>query len=228
MKIYIVIYWIQFFSILLSTCASIYFQKHLSRFDYLNNFFFYPTVGLIGILITIIIQNFNSNNFHTELQIFFKLLLLFHYFFLGYKISLTLKIKRFKKIAKKAYQILGIGVLIITFNNIIDNKGLYCFAFVNFVLIFLCIIYYYELISKKGNYNTKNLPSFWLNSGVFISMSLSLPANLFEHYVRVNLEVNNYPIVISIICFSYILLHLLILKSIYHARKFSEPSNISI
>lgn len=222
MKFYLFAFWIQFFTILASFIISIVLNKYLKQINYLKHFYIYNSLAFLGILSIVINTYVLNRKYHFELSIFSKILLLFHFFFLGYKIVQILTIHSIKKIAFGVYLLLGIIVFIITSLNIADGKGVYSFASANLGLVMLNTIYYFEIFQLSPEKKLQNIPSFWLVNGMFLSMSLSIPCVLFEYYVKKNYESYNYLIIIGIGCLSYVILHLFLIKSFYCAKNYNK------
>jgi hypothetical protein len=80
------------------------------------------------------------------------------------------------------------------------------------ILIFFCLLYFYELFKQLPTLNLLNEPSFWISTGLFFFMSCTLPYSLLENYLRKNyfdLEVEFY----SIFYMFYSLMFIMIIKA---------------
>jgi hypothetical protein len=149
---------------------------------YMRGFYWYSVVGAIVCLL------FWYSRLFSEKELFVKInlaSLLFHYWFLG---------NFFKKILVPSnnkigniFLFLSLFILIVfVIINLITKTTSLSFTTANFVLLVLSLGYYFQLFQKAPNQILFNEPAFWVVTGVFIAMGISLPVILFSDFIRMH------------------------------------------
>lgn len=185
---------------------------------YMKLFVWYPIVGIVLIVLTLVFQFeiiYILNKKHVLFAIY-NLSLIFHFIFLSLFIILQYPSKKFKAFIIIFYLTILFFLLKIYLQNSIFLKPLHspipisCFG-----LIVFCSIYFYQILTiHLNNYSDlKKQPIFWIVSGVFVSMGFLFPLPITVKYLQLKgLYFSSFiPHVTSY--FSFILLHLFFLKA---------------
>ena len=97
------------------------------------------------------------------------------------KVIIIKKIRLFLKFS------IGIIVPILIFTilaAIKQDKSFYTIVIANICLVVFSITYFIQIFYQTPQYNILNEPNFWITSGIFISMGMSIPNNMMENYLN--------------------------------------------
>lgn len=178
----------------------------------MKGFFWYPAVGILVIIPNIISLHFFKNlNFLAFIS--GNISLIFHFCFLGIFIIKTITNKLIHIFLKTFFVIfLCLIIFLLVIKDIKENNRT-AFAFANFGLIFFCIIYYHQLFNNIPILNLKQEPSFWIITGIFFCMSIHIPILITTDYLRYQISISNYRLLLSCPLFSYTIMHLFFIKA---------------
>lgn len=175
-------------------------------------FFIYSFVAFIGLGTITILANLNSGN--QSLIIFITLLsVLLHYFLLSF-FFYGIFIKRLSKLSFLFVFFCSIPLIFISvIQDVSDLKSRESFSIVNFYLLISCILYYYQLFTSEPREKLLAHPSFWVVSGIFFSMGMTIPFYSVSKYLKVTLNVDVFYALNSIGSFAYGIMHLFFIKA---------------
>lgn len=202
---------LQFFGMFLSFIISLKLIKNKNIPRYMNGFYWYSVVGFLFALPVFFEEYFfKSLKCSTYITNFS---LLFHYSFLGSFILKVMPIKKDKSLLKFLYFLIFCFILffICTKDNSLRNHKAY--ALTNFSLIIFCTIYYFQLFKNIPTLNLLTEPSFWIISGVFFCMSISIPTTGIMDYLKYNATLMFHRNINALTMLSYFIMHLFFIKA---------------
>lgn len=212
MHIYNLLYYFQLLCFALSFIYSLKTIGNRNVPSYMKWFFIYSIVAFAGVSIVSVIRYLKSNSDDTAMTVtIFSIY--FHYFFLAIFFRGILK----KKTSKRILTIILIPsipiVLIIVYLNLSEPFGLESFSVANFFLIVYCAIYFWELFTSFPKYELLQEPSFWIVSGIFLSLGAIIPIHFTYQYLKTNLNFEVFDKLKAVCCFAYGTMHLFFIKA---------------
>ena len=206
-----IFYYSQCFCMLLSFLFSLKLICNKNIPYYMKGFFWYPTIGLIVMLpslinaITLKFSNLASaiNNFS----------LVFHYIFLSVFI---IRVMPKKKELVFLYSLFSLFLILIVFfliTNPITKQINQAFSICNFGLTIFCIIYYYKIFNNIPIISLWKEASFWIITGIFFCMAMNIPVTATIDYLHKRISLLNMMLLNSIITVSYGIMHLFFIKA---------------
>ena len=196
---------------LVSFIYSIIILKNNNIPKYIKGFYWYTIVT-----INIALVHISEKYFNLIPKDFFRILnlvsLIYHYTFLSLFISQFLILKKQRKYFKVLFIIFIIMLIAFIFTDII-NHSVISFAIANLGLIMFCIFYYNQLFKNIPILNLLKEPSFWIITGIFFGMSITIPISLMGGYLYHNLSKNIYYSIATIMPFGYGMMHLFFIKA---------------
>ena len=179
----------------------------------MKGFFWYPTIGLI-----IILPGFLSTNFFHSHKNYVAILnnisLIYHYSFLSlFIIKVVSQQNRIKYIKFIFLFFLGLLILVLATNKLTEQLNM-AYMVSNLGLSIFCVLYYYQLFNNTPTLDLKREPSFWVITGVFFCMSLSLPAtSVMDNLMHSSISFFTLSILYNTVIFSYLVMHLFFIKA---------------
>jgi len=177
---------------------------------YMKGFYFYPLVGLIMILFFWLDYiKISPNNLFQTIN---TLSLIFHYYFLA---SFICKVLKLQGIFDFERILFWIFLSIIICSEVYDflNKTRISFIVTNTFLLFFCICYYNKLFKNISVINLTDEPSFWVITGVFLGMGITLPFYIFNQYLFNLISRDNYYLLALMGISGYMIMHLFFIKA---------------
>ena len=89
----------------------------------------------------------------------------------------------------------------------------------NVSLLIICISYYLKLLDNPPENSLKEIPDFFIVTGVFLGSALLTPILIFGNYLKSELDDSNYFLIAIIAPLSSILMYLFFIRSFYARRK---------
>jgi len=175
-------------------------------------FFIYSAVAFSGLLVIAFLKAL------MPADIVFKMVItivsvIFHYSFLSYFFNKVFH----QKISRFIFMLVFFSsmpfILFLATKNIIDRRGFESFSVVNFCLVIFCILYYYQLFSSSPKRQLLNEPSFWITSGIFFSMGITIPLHIIFKYLESSLDHEIFEGLRGIGFFAYGVMHLFFTKA---------------
>lgn len=180
--------------------------------SYMRGFYWYSVVGIISTIPVFIEYNFLGVKYSPYIL---NLSLLFHFPFLS--LFLAKVISPLNTTFRQNFWfifLLCTGVLIfLLFTNDLSKANNKAFAFANFCLVIFCIFYFYSLFRNIPKMNLLLEPSFWIITGIFICMSISVPVSAVADYLINNNQIQYFKYFYSLISVSYLSMHIFFIKS---------------
>lgn len=178
---------------------------------YMNGFFWYPLIGVVLIssfwLAVVGILPFPVYNTLNRLS------LVFHYAFISIFICNVLK-SRGSIVTEVILSIFFLVVTIILVTVDIINNSKISYPIVNMIVFVFCINYYFRICMKPSSIRLINDPSFWVVSGVFLCMGMTIPIHLFNKFLAENLMKSYYTQVMLTGAIGYSLMHISFVKAL--------------
>ncbi len=179
---------------------------------YMKYFYWYPAVGVVVVTILLLKNPFNvipSNIAH----LIDNYSILFHFGFL----SLFLFQKIIKGNILKHYKAIIAGFLIIILISLVcfDSNPVnnIAYSISNTGLLVICGIYFMQLTKQKADGRLAREPFFWIASGIFFGMALSIPILITCMYFYRNLPYSTYITIVALAPFSYFIMYLFFIKA---------------
>lgn len=197
------VFYLQGISSLLSFLFSLLLINNNHIPVYMRRFYYYPFVSIIVGIPVYLKLNFPLG-FVFGLN---NISLLFHFSFLSLFIINLLK-KNIRKLLKIVFVFFLVLIIYGILKSDITEPMHQVFAVSSFGLTTFCLFYFYELFNLTPSFNLLEEPSFWIISGIFFAMSLSIPISVFLPYIKANLQKPYFIIFAEIIMFCYIIMHM--------------------
>lgn len=200
---------------IIAVCISAYYAIKLLRLknaqSNLKFFAFYPILA-ISIGIPNIINDFAIKNLRLFCNVLQNVTLLLHISLIGYFIYSCLNRKLLRQSFFIVLSIFQVILLIYLSSIDITRKSFFAFAITNFGLIILTLFYFFEIFINPPILKLTEEPHFWIVTGVFFSMCLSMP--FFATYKVILQEYVEFvqTLVASSIALSFIIMHLFFVK----------------
>lgn len=178
---------------------------------YLKVFVIYTTVAILLLSFDFISSYFMRSELFLAQEIT-RFSILFHFIFLS---IFVIKFNHFDQ--KKYFYLITIIVSFLIFyaisSKFTSRESLLPYSFSAFGLILLSLLFFYSLISKFKSIDLIKYPPFWIIIGVFLSSGIQLPfASTYKLFYK-NVSETSYRLFNCAIIFSYLLLHLFIIKA---------------
>ncbi|MBU3714080.1 MAG: hypothetical protein FGM46_03945 [Ferruginibacter sp.] len=216
MEIKLIFFAAQCFSIMLSFIFSLRIINNHKIPKYLEGFYWYNIVAFFFALLSFV------ETFITGIKISPFLLnfsLLFHFIFLGSFIIKTMPTSSLTKWLKVAFVIFTVLLLayILSDNFFkINNKA---YSISNFSLTIICLFYYFQLFRKPPILSLKEMPSFWIVSGVFFGMGINTPFSAIVDFFKNKPMIINHVFFYVLMTNGYIIMHLFFIKGFLCSSK---------
>jgi len=182
--------------------------------SYMRYFYWYSVVGGAIVLISYTSKNLGLPG-EKGLQEIRNYSILFHFTFLSMFILSLVRYRKGFKILLSIYCMLILLILfyVVTYRGNTLNSASYPIA--NLGLTFYCIVYYYFLFKDAPKINLQKNPAFWVISGIFLGMSVTIPIHSLHEYFRKEnyVDLENRKALASIAYFSYGVFHLFLVKA---------------
>ncbi len=186
MRFTTVLYYFQLSAFLLSFLISLRLIRNRHVPLYMRQFYLYSLVAVSGLYSVNLIRYYHPAD-RTLILVITLLALCFHYVFLSRFFYLVFRNTR----QKRSFLILALVsvplVLYGIYLNSLDPVGLQSFSIVNFFLFSYCIIYFYHLLTGSPKEALLKEPAFWIVSGIFFSLGMTIPLHSIFHYIETNL-----------------------------------------
>jgi len=186
--------------------------RNKSVVAYMQGFYWYSVIAII--LSGIGIVQFISNNSITGLLFLInKVSYIFHYVFLGAFISRVVKSHRVKRVLLFFLVIFLIVITYILIRTLNQHQSYVIQSITNFALVFCCLFYYFDLFENIPVKNLFKEPAFWVITGLFLCLTISVPLNTVRNFYLRNSSdgINLYAGAIS--GFAYGIMHLFFVKA---------------
>ncbi len=200
---------------IIAVCISTYYAIRLLRLKNvqinLKFFAFYPILT-ISIAIPSIIHDFAIKDLRSIKNVLENVTLLLHISLIGYFVYTCLN----RRLLRRIYFIVlsSFQLIVIIYLSSIDltKKNFFAFAITNFGLIILTLFYFIEIFINPPILKLIEEPHFWIVTGVFFSMSLSIP--FFATYKVIMGRNGEFiqTLVGASVALSFIIMHLFFVK----------------
>lgn len=203
----------QWLCMLMSTIAGIpvQFSKVVDRS--MKGFFYYSLLAFCFCSIEFIDILIEFVDFDKEIYLLKIISIFIHFFFFSF---FFLRLFLLSKAQKVLFYLIAVFTILLLFAASIDYQrggGHLSFTVANSFLIYCCLTYYYYLFNQPPDTDILRMSSFWVVSGIFFSMSVSLPLFFIEQigYLRENDDVFRYLIGIGGVFYG--VFHLFLVKA---------------
>ncbi|MEP7107110.1 MAG: hypothetical protein ABI760_03995 [Ferruginibacter sp.] len=178
----------------------------------MNKFYWYSFVAFILVLFDLLQKYFSiaSKNVY---DLFYSILLLFHFIFLSLFIYRVLPNKKNSKYLKLLFFLFLLVILFCLFTNDLSIPQSTAYAFTNLGLVLFCCFYYLQLFDEMPTVNLLKEPAFWIISGIFFCMCATIPLNSLRGYLLDNIPYEIYLSMGGIGFFAYGVMHLFFIKA---------------
>jgi hypothetical protein len=216
MEIKLIFFAVQCLSIILSFIFSLRTINNINIPKYLQGFYWYNIVALFFALLSLV------ETFITGIKISPFLLnfsLIFHFIFLGTFIIKTMPQSSLTMWLKIIFIIFTLLIVayIFSYNFFkINNKA---YSVSNFALTIICLFYYYQLFKKPPILSLKEMPSFWIVSGVFFGMGINTPFSAIVDFFKYKPNILNHVFFYVLMTNGYIIMHLFFIKGFLCSTK---------
>lgn len=179
---------------------------------YMKGFYWYSVVTFL--LVVIFFRSLLANGDYIKLSLSVnKLSFLFHFVFLGIFIYKVLNSLKAKKAFLKLFVVFFIVISVVTIITIPTTNSFWINSFTNFFLVILSLFYYYDLFESKPVKNLFYEPSFFVVSGLFLSLTITVPVSVIRNFMSLELNLNANLIMAAIGSFAYGVMHLFFVKA---------------
>lgn len=206
--------WFQSSCMILSLCFSLPLINNSKVVKYMQHFYWYSIVAFLLVLLKLMSRWFLFPSANT-ITIIGNYSILFHFIFLSLFILFLVPGKKSMTVPFTLFVLVITATLycLITFQKVQQNSVSYAIA--NLGLVFYCLVYFYHYFQELPRSALFKEPSFWVITGVFFSMSTSIPINALHDYLRVDkvLALQQKKDLFSIAYLSYGTLHLFLIKA---------------
>ena len=213
MAIYQIMHWFQWGCMLLGFLFSIPTIGNKKIPVYMKGFYVYPLVA--ACLSSLPLINYCWPGSVPD-KLYFTInicSLFFHLFFLSLFFFRIPLLKTARPLMIKLLILFCIVLVIFAARNIYNPVGRNSFSIANTCLASLCIIYYFELFRQTQILNLFEEPSFWLVTGIFLTMTVIVPLDFLESVESPLLRDEILKGIHSIGSFVYGIMHLFFIKS---------------
>lgn len=185
------------------------YRKNLP--GYMNGFFWYPLIGVI--LISFFWLTETEVLPLSIFQLSNRLSLIFHYLFFSVFICKVLKMRGSVKNEIRVCIVFSLVTCFFVFYDIY-HKTIISPPVVNTIIFGFCIYFYHKICLRPDSIKLTNDPSFWVVTGVFFCMGITIPVNIFNRFLSENLLKNYYYQVMLIGAIGYSVMHLFFVKAL--------------
>lgn len=138
--------------------------------------------------------------------------LIFHYVFLSFFLIRFGFLNKLK-IVHIYFWVSLVLITIFFIRDFLNNTSSFSFCLANFSLLFICLLYYHQIFETNLDKNILKEPVFYIVTGIFIGMGLSIPIILFWDYVDINLTVEYKRILQSFTNLPYLIMQTFFIKA---------------
>lgn len=202
----------QYCCMLLAFLFAIRTVKKNSIVAYMKGFYWYSVVAMASAFVGIFVL-FNTGVTLEKFTMANKLSFVFHYIFLSTFICRVLKNKTTKRVYIFIFFFFLAIILYATISTLYVTKSLTVNYTTNFFLIVFCLFYYYDLFDGVPKQNLFHEPAFWIVSGLFLCLTITVPLNTVRSFIEANSSGHINLYLGSIASFSYGLMHLFFIKA---------------
>jgi len=206
---------IYFLTISISCLLSICFVFYKNKPNYINYFFFYPTLTLLFFLnkyFAFFCDNYRLVMPIDTTQIIYNLSFILHYLILGYFIKINFSDDKQNNIFSIIFWCFLIIITTLILSHDLRQKNGFAYGITNTCLILLCIIYYQQLFKSPPTIILVHSPAFWIINGIFFGMATTIPLNFSGNFFFANNN-ENIAIIKKLGSLSYIIMHLFFIKA---------------
>lgn len=214
MSIHDIMEWFQSSCMILSLVFSIPLINNGKVVKYMKHFYWYSVVAFLLVLLKLMSRwlLIPSKEIVTLIG---NYSILFHFVFLSLFILFLVPGNSSKKVPFTLFFLVIIATLycLVTFDSSKQNSV--CYAIANLGLVFFCLEYYHHFFQEIPKSGLLKEPSFWVITGVFFCMSISVPINALHDYLRSDtiVKLEDKKDLFSIAYLSYGTLHLFFIKA---------------
>lgn len=202
----------QFACIFLAFLFSLKTIKSDKVIGYMRGFYWYSFVAITSAIVGIIVLLTQGaiSNFYFIVN---KLSFIFHFIFLGFFIGKVIKNPRLKVKFTFLFYVFLLLLLYFLVTTLLNPKSYIVTAVANSSLVVFCLLYYYDLFEGISVPNFITESSFWVVSGVFACLTITVPLNAVRSFFdrEANDEINLY--LGALTTFSYSIMHLCFAKA---------------
>jgi hypothetical protein len=204
-------YDLQCFGIMLSFLFSLRLVNKKVSPTYMKLFKWYSIIGAAVMIPTVLDLHFFKKGY-TYYIINFSLL--FHYLFLAYFIfKLVIKEKIGIFLTLIFFSIL-IFILYLLFSSKLSDQNFQAFTIANLGVVIFCIFYYFKLFQDRPVLDLLNEPSYWIITGIFFCMCISIPISGIIGYMKTTIPLDiNWVFLYHITTLSYFIMHMFFIKA---------------
>ena len=207
-------HWFRDICMILSLLFSLRLIKNPRVIKYMRYFYWYSIVGAAMTFLTLI-SNTQGIPLKELVMGIRNYSILFHFTFLSFFIYSVLPRKEdVKFLFPLFFTFLSITLFFLVFYSS-KKMNSASFSAANLGLIIFCVIYFYRLFNEVPKTTLLKQPAFWVISGIFLCMSISIPVISLDSYLKnenyVNLQYRE--IFSGIIYFAYGSFHLFLIKA---------------
>lgn len=187
--------------------ARAYFRTEAPLF--IRYFFIYPTVALVMIIFFWFdFLKITPKGFFSDLNFFS---LIFHFIFLTWFILQVIKSSGSYQVERIIRAIFILCILASVVNDYV-NGFRYSYVLVNGMLFFYCFFYFGRLFKNNPYLHLTSQPAFWIITGIFLGMGITLPFYIFHEFLLVRITKNTHNLLGLIGGVGYATMHIFFIK----------------
>jgi len=217
----------QWICMLLSTIAAFPVQFSKGGDRSMKGFFYYSLLAFCFCTMSMVDIFFQNLKLDNEIYVLNILSIFIHFFFFSFFFLRLFLLSKVKKLLAFLIAVFSIVLLLAASIDFQRGGGHLSFTVANSFLVYCCLTYYYYLFNQPPDTDILRISSFWVVSGIFFSMSVSLPLFFVEQigYLKDNDDVFRYLIGIGGVFYG--VFHLFLVKA-YKCTMTKQNENVFV
>ncbi len=178
----------------------------------MKGFYWYSVVAVILSGISLFNLLGDTKFLHLAL-IINKISFIFHYAFLSLFIFRALNVDALRRIFIPLFFAFLLCILVLLFETILQADSFLINSLTNFFLVTFSLFYYYDLFGGKPVRNLFNQSSFWVISGLFLCLTVTIPLNVMKTLLVAKNDMSLNLFITNTAIFFYAVMHLFFIKA---------------
>lgn len=218
--IHYILFNFQAIAIVASFLISLRLVDNKSIPSHLRRFFLYTTVAVLILIPAMLSAYFSvASSFG---KIANNISLLFHFTFLSHFI-MTVTPNKGARVFIGCMYFTFLGMMLFFLINADLTKQInQAFTISSLGLTLLCIVYYFTLFQNLPTMKLRKDPSFLIITGVFVAMSLHIPASAAIDYINGQISTLYYILLYDLLLLTYTVMHLFFIQAFLCAIRMSK------